>query len=303
MIDSVTVEAPAKINLGLKVYPKRADGYHNIESIFCRIKLADLIKVSLISQKDTCIVKCENMVLPENNTFTATYKAFCVLTGVRDGVLVEVTKHIPAGGGLGGGSSDASSFLNSIDRLFCTRLSSSAYDYLSGQIGSDVFFFSKALMACKRKDISSENDNFTAIVGGRGEVVTQIAARNDFSLLLVLPGVSVSTKVAYTLVDETIARGLNRGSKGFFSAGEPELSLEQIYKMPVDDWTFVNDFTKPVVKKYPVIGKAISDLKSCGASFADMSGSGSTVFGIFKSASEALRAQSELSGSWRTVLA
>jgi len=215
--------------------------------------------------------------------------------------LVEVTKRIPAGGGLGGGSSDASSFIQSINSLFGTHLDSNALDYLSGQVGSDVFFFTKALLADENKNAESPiKSNFASIVGGRGEIVTQIAARNDFYLLLVLPGVSVSTKVAYTLVDEAMSGSLVNLSDDFVKSNN---SLEQIYRMPIHNWSFVNDFTNPVCAVYPKIRQAIDDLKSSGAAFADMSGSGSTVFGVFESKSDAIKAKTMLSGIWQTVLA
>jgi len=164
MFDSNTVLAPAKINLGLKVYPRREDGFHNIESIFLTVPLYDELKVSLTDTDDTCVVKCKEMQLPAENTVTQAYKAFCVLTGIHKGVSVEIKKRIPAGGGLGGGSSDSSSFLKSIDTLLGTNLSESDLLDISGKVGSDVFFFTKAL--CSGYDASV--DSYSALVKGRG---------------------------------------------------------------------------------------------------------------------------------------
>ena len=312
MLDRITSLAPAKINLGLKVYSKRADGYHDIESIFTTVNLCDHVTVSLLDKDNECIVRCGSLVLPENNTFVMAYKAFCVLTGIKRGVLVEVTKNIPLGSGLGGGSSDASSFLKSIDILFNTQLGTSDLDLLSGQVGSDVFFFTHALAECKSEADLCEYNNFTAIVRGRGEIITQIVGRSDFSLLLVLPSVSVSTKVAYTLVDKAISRRLalsgendknNKKSVKNGFIGDFALSLDKIYSKRIEDWSFVNDFTEPVCELYPEIGLAISALKRYGAVFADMSGSGSTVFGVFNDKSDALEAKAKLSRDWQVVLA
>ena len=189
MLRSLTVQAPAKINLGLRVFPMRADGYHEIESIFTTVNLCDTITVQVLDQKDVCKVDCEGMVLPEENTFTKAYKAFCVLTGIRDGVHVHVTKRIPAGGGLGGGSSDSSSFIKSIDTLFGTQLSDSALLDIAGQVGSDVYFFTRRLV--EKSKVKSEETGFSAIVRGRGEIINPIEIRNDFSVLLVFPGVHV----------------------------------------------------------------------------------------------------------------
>jgi len=292
MFDSLTVHAPAKINLGLTVLPERGDGYHNIKSIFTTVSLADEISVALNGKKNTCLVSCEGMVLPQENTFTASYKAFCVLTGCDYGCSVKVTKHIPSGGGLGGGSSDASSFIQSIDTLCGTHLSSEALVSLAEKVGSDVFFFTKALL---EKD---GGGSFAAIVTGRGETVKKIAPRRDYSVVLVFPGVSVSTKEAYLLVDK------KRGEGSICAAQDccAEV-LEAQYRKPVRDWNFKNDFTVPVCERYGVIKEALEALRNAGADFADMSGSGTTVFGIFEERDKALQAQGVLASKWESVIA
>ena len=141
MSDSITVLAPAKINLGLEIYPRRADGYHGLHSIFTTVGLFDEICVSKIDEKNTCIVDSFGMDLPNQNTITAAYKAFCVLTGIDLGVHVSIKKRIPSGGGLGGGSSDASSFIQSVNNLFKAGLGIDSLSAIAGKVGSDVFFF------------------------------------------------------------------------------------------------------------------------------------------------------------------
>ena len=291
MCDSITVPAPAKINLGLKVFPKRADGYHDIQSVFQTVCLFDEITVSLEGEKNTCRVECDAFPLPEENTFTAAYKAFCVLTGIDKGVHVSVEKRIPAGGGLGGGSSDASSFIQSLDNLFGTKLDFSSLNQLAGKVGSDVFFFTHALNADGRKRYS-HFEPYAAYVEGRGELVRQIECRNDFSVVLVLPGVSVSTKTAYGLVDREMEKC------GFIQGENPE----SIYRKKICDWNFVNDFTVPVAREYVQVASALEKLKKSGAVFADMSGSGSTVFGVFDDKSDALKAKKMLEREYVTVL-
>src|SRR5574344_35556 len=296
MFDSLTVRSPAKINLVLHVLPRRADGYHNIESIFTTVSLGDEIIIAPTNLKNTCSVECREMSLPRENTFTAAYKAFCVLTGVDDGVSVTVTKHIPAGGGLGGGSSDASSFIKSIDTLFGTQLSSTALISLAGEVGSDCYFFMQALLA-RESNPSHDfpSNNFAAVVTGRGEVVKQIAVRNDYEMLLVLPNVSVSTKEAYARGDEcNLSRNdvhCNRGENGEGC----HKALVDIYGKPVHEWCFVNDFTAPVCRAFPKINEALEAVKKSGADFADMSGSGSTVFGVYETREKVLQAQEVLS--------
>ncbi len=290
--------APAKINLGLKVFPKRADGYHDIASIFSTVSLCDSVTVELLDGAETrncCIVDCDGMILPDDNTLTKTYKAFCVLTGIDRGVHVKVEKKIPAGGGLGGGSSDSSAFLKSIDILFGTRLSNSDLMNISGKVGSDVFFFTEA--QCSIKDDSDFlGKRFSAFVSGRGEKIKRIEARNDFSVLLVFPGESVSTPLAYRLVDSretAVAENVSLLDCN---------SLESVYRLPVVEWTFENDFTVPVAGAFPKVGEALECLRSSGADFVDMSGSGSTVFGVFADRDQAVFAKRHLEVRWRTAL-
>ena len=296
MRGSITIQAPAKINLGLKVYPKRSDGYHDIASIFTTTSLHDTIKVSLTERNNTCFVSCSSMVLPSDNTFTKAYKAFCVLTGMDRGVSVEVTKRIPSGGGLGGGSSDASSFIKSIDTLLDTQLRAEDMLSIAGAVGSDVFFFTKSLL--ERDAGLCGSDRFAAYVGGRGEIVEPIEARDDFGILLVFPGVSVSTKEAYSLVDES----LNTGICSEETECEKSFLLRE-YSKPVREWAFQNDFATPVTELYPVIGDAMKALVLSGASFVDMSGSGSTVFGIYEDSFAAAQAKAKLEKCWHAVLA
>ena len=295
MLDSITVPAPAKINLGLKVFPKRADGYHDIQSVFQTVRLFDEVTVSLIKGKNTCIVECDTLQLPEENTFTLAYKAFCVLTGINTGVHVFVKKRIPSGAGLGGGSSDASSFIQSLDSLFGTKLGFSSLTEIAGKVGSDVFFFTHALFADGKKRFRSF-EPFAAYVEGRGEKVRQIECRNDFSVLLVLPGVSVSTKTAYGLVDMEHEKNINA------CCSVQEENPESIYRKDICRWNFVNDFTVPVAREFEPVADALKKLKASGALFADMSGSGSTVFGIFADTKDAEKAKKLLDGRYVTVL-
>ncbi|MBR6081011.1 MAG: hypothetical protein IKP60_12755 [Treponema sp.] len=295
MRKGLTVSAPAKINLGLRVFPRRDDGYHDIESIFTTVALCDFVTVELcdgLDERNTCVVDCvgeRRIQLPDDNTFSRAYKAFCVLTGNDRGVHVTVDKKIPAGGGLGGGSSDSSSFIKSIDTMLGTRLTESDLDKISAQVGSDVYFFSRAKFS-EAGDGSMEK-RFAALVGGRGEQVSPLEPRNDFSVLLVFPGETVPTPMAYGLVDMA---GTRRRSG--------DESLAEIYGRPVRDWTFVNDFTVPVGQKFPRILNVLDAVKTSGADFVDMSGSGSTVFGVFEDRDRAEFAKGRLDRDWRTVL-
>lgn len=281
MPKQLTVRAPAKINLHLRVLPlmqsNRNDGYHDIESLFQAVALYDELVVSEADGFGVCSVHCSAVKLPLKNTLTAAYTEFCDLTGVKGSVAVDVTKCIPSGAGLGGGSSDAAAMLIALDRLFNTGLDKKCMMQLACRIGSDVAFFLSS--GC-------------AVVTGRGEFIREITLRTDICFVLVQPEVHSSTAKAYKLLDEYVNRG-----KALMFPGVAD--LEAVYKKPVAQWTFVNSFTEPLTELYPVIADALRDVKASGAHFADMTGSGSVVYGVFPSVHEAENAYTRLCGAWK----
>ncbi len=286
MLSKIVLSASAKVNLGLRVLPKRKDGYHNIESIFQTVHLADKLIITPSEKIGNCTVNCQGMVLEDDNTLTKTYNAYCKLTGFNSGVDVELCKLIPAGGGLGGGSSDAASFLQGLCRLNGQTLTDELADEVASRVGSDVFFFLHSGQ--------TENTPGCALVSGRGEICKKIKPRKDLYFVLIFPEVHSSTKEAYALIDEAYEAGR-------FTVCPEYEKLEAIYNSPVKDWTFENSFTSVLIDKYPVIAKAIGDMKRSGALWADMSGSGATVFGAFDSSVAAQKARTLLQHSWRIV--
>ena len=282
----ISGRAYAKVNFGLRVLPGRSDGFHGIESIFQTVDLYDELTLTTVAEKG-CFVHCSSMKLPENNTLTKAYNAFCKIVGCEvPGVRVELKKGIPSGGGLGGGSSDAAALTRMLERLCNVRLSDSELDNIAAETGSDVFFF----MHCDDKGRGC------ALVSGRGEGVKKIHGRDDLFLVLIFPEVSSSTKEAYALVDEALACGNVLISPEFDE-------LELVYRRPPENWTFINTFTPVISAKYKDIGRAIEALRALDCEYAEMSGSGSTVFGIFSSRQEAESAVKELAGSWNCKLA
>ncbi len=278
--------AYAKVNFGLRVLPGRADGFHGIESIFQTVDLYDELTLTTTAEKG-CYVHCSDMELPEYNTLTKAYNAFCKVVSCEvPGVKIELKKGIPSGGGLGGGSSDAAALTRMLETLCDVRLSDSELDNIAAETGSDVFFF----MHC------DEKGRGCALVSGRGEVVEKIHGREDLFLILIFPKVSSSTKEAYALVDEALARGKVLVSPEFDE-------LELVYRSPPENWTFINTFTPVISAKYIDIGRAIEALRALDCRYAEMSGSGSTVFGVFSSRQEAESAVKELTGSWNCKLA
>lgn len=275
MPNEIREYASAKINLNLLVLPRREDGFHEIESIFQVISVRDELTVIPADGYDSCTIECQDMILPENNTLALAYKAFGKVTGIRSrAVSVSLVKKIPSGGGLGGGSSDAAALVRALEKLNGIKLSEEQLDVIASDVGSDVFFF----MHC------DGGAGGCAVVTGRGENVLKICRRSDLFFVLVFPGVHSSTREAYSLVDErnSAVRGICRIDE-FPRAKD----LERIYNLPVGKWSFMNSFTDVLSEKYPEIKHSIEELKAQKALFCDVSGSGSTVFGVFASRCDA----------------
>ncbi len=286
MNQEISARAYAKINFGLRVLPGRSDGFHGIESIFQTVELFDELTVT-VTDTNLCEVICPSMLLPKKNTLTAAYEAFCEIAGVEvPGIRVNLKKGIPSGGGLGGGSSDAAALIRILEKLCRIRLSDTQKDIIAGNTGSDVFFF----MHC------NDEGKGSALVSGRGEKVQIINPCDEKFLVLIFPEVSSSTKEAYALVDEAFAQGNILVSPEFDE-------LELVYRRPPENWTFINTFTPVISAKYLDIGRAIEALKALDCDYAEMSGSGSTVYGVFASRLLAESAVEKLAGSWNCKLA
>ena len=276
--------AYAKINLNLRVFPERGDGFHNIESIFQTIDLFDELVVS-VCDKTGCSIECDNFDLPQKNTLITAYQAFMEVSGNIPGIKLRLKKGIPSGGGLGGGSSDAAAFVRVLEKISGNKLSDSQLDYIAAKTGSDVFFF----MHC------DDEGRGCALVSGRGENIVSIVPRKDLFILLLFPNVSSSTKEAYALVDKVLAKRDDLQYPTFSD-------LEIMYRQSPKEWRFTNTFTPVLCKRYDVIGAALGDLKKSSAEYTDMSGSGSTVFGVFTNEQEAVKSCHLLSKTWKCEL-
>ena len=275
--DAVSLCAYAKINIHLKVLAKRKDGFHNLESIFQRISIADYLSLEKSSDSRSCTVESPLMPLPVGNTLTEAWKAFCNVSDVDTGVRVRLIKNLPAGSGLGAGSSDAAALLKAANELFAMPLSDFELTTLALQVGSDVPFFLKSS---------------AGIVTGRGEVFEPIRARTDCFGILIWPDVQSSTKEAYELLDNQ----KEASSHECEAWGYEKLAAQ--YMAPFKTWCFVNDFQPVLEQHYPVIGRVRKELYEQGAAFAQMSGSGSAVFGLFSSESLMASAFQVLAKRW-----
>lgn len=257
-MNRIVMHAHAKINLGLEVLQKRPDGYHDIQSVFVPLGLHDVIT---IEPAETLSVVCTPEVtsIPEENlVWKAAIAASAAAGNQRCGAKITVEKHIPAGGGLGGGSSDAASTILGLNTMFSWNLSATVLHNLACSLGSDVPFFLQS---------------FPAIVSGRGDVVVPIDIHIPWTFVLVFPGISVSTPWAYGQLGRTESYPQ--------STKISEESLKSLVNKEVGELAIINDFESVVFARYPELAVIKQDLINIGALAAWMSGSGSTMVGLF----------------------
>ena len=264
---SIKIKSPAKINLGLKVIGKRSDGYHNIETIFQMVSLYDDIT---LTESDTGItLHSNNRDIPLNGK-NLTYKAAYLLrerTGVKKGVKIEIDKNIPISAGLGGGSSNAAATLLGLNYIWELRLSKEDLLSIARLLGADVPFFLSGVRA---------------LGTGRGDELQILPVTHKFYVILINPRLSISTEWVYKNLKLELTKDIKNINIKKFISGKGEIgNIRDILS---------NDLESVVIEKYDVIGRMKELLLSAGASGSLMSGSGSTVFGIFKDYSSAKQA-------------
>ncbi len=245
----------AKINLGLNIVSKRPDGYHNIETVFYPVALTDALEL-LPSSADETVLSVSGFLVegsPENNLV---YKAYRLLADKFNLPACEIKLHkaIPFGAGLGGGSADAAFILKMLNEMYSLSLSDKELAQYAIQLGADCpfFIYNTPMFA---KGLGNEFEQITLSLKG-------------YTMVLIKPEESVSTAEAYSCVQPAV----------------PQFSLIDVIKRPVEDWKMLmyNDFEKSVFGQHPIIGEIKDSLYKSGAVYASMSGSGATVFGIFK---------------------
>ena len=278
----VAVPAPAKVNLFLRVLERRPDGYHEIDTLFQAISLADEVHVELGGSGIRLEVDGPDLGPVVDNLAFRAAESLADAAGWTGGVRIGLAKRIPAGAGLGGGSSDAAAVLRAL---------STALDFgdrkrllrIAAELGSDVPFFL--------------GGSALARGGGRGEILDSLDALPAAELVVVSPPVHVSTAVAYRTLSERREPGVRRS---------PVRPLD----WAPDSWEEVtsvawNDFQPLVCGTHPEVGRALEALETVGAGTALMSGSGSSVFGIFGGREEAEDAADRLRSTlgWPCVAA
>lgn len=289
------IHAPAKINWSLNVLKKRDDSYHNIISLMHCIKLFD--ELTFESSDKIEILSDLNIPLEQN----LIYKALSLLKelySVNKGARIILKKTIPTGAGLGGGSSDAAYTLLGLNRLWNLSLNRKELTEIALKIGSDVPFF----LHCP-----------LCIVEGKGDIIHPLDIHISYPLLLVKPSIDISTSWAYKILAES--RSFQKQHLEI-EAFNNELTKYKDYR---DNIKLIhkallqknivqlknllkNDFEPIITTHFAVIGDIKERLLKAGASIAMMSGSGSTVFGVFKDTQEALKASKEFHSFWHQVV-
>ncbi len=260
------VAAQAKLNLWLKVGARDESGYHEIGTIFHRIDLVDDLVVRATGASRTLDVR--GPAVPpgglgptEKNLAWRAAAAYAERTGWPRGFAIELTKNIPVGGGLGGGSADAGAVLRALNALANRPLHEAALRAVAEQIGADVPFLA--------------SEHTAAVAGGRGEQLMPFAPLPVRPVLLIVPNFAIGTADAYRWLDEA------RADEGPRTLTD-HVSLQMLTRWDLMAQFSENEFEPVVERRHPEIRRYRERLESAGARIARMSGSGSTVFGVFE---------------------
>jgi 4-diphosphocytidyl-2-C-methyl-D-erythritol kinase len=249
---AMKLRAPAKVNLQLKICGRRADGFHDIETLLAPISLADELSVE-ISDGTAATISCDDPNVPgaPDNLAAKAANEYARHTGRRFGLQISIRKRIPIGAGLGGGSSDAAAVLLALDRVFDTKLGPPELEKLAAKVGSDVPFFIRGQ---------------SAICRGRGEIIQPFELPEPLSLLLLKPPFGVETSWAYQSWST---------SRAICEAAQEEQDLGSV--------KIFNFLERPVFEKFlllPVMKDWLRRQPEVRA--AAMSGSGSAIFAVLK---------------------
>lgn len=265
----------AKINLGLNIVERRSDGYHNIETVFYPINLTDVLEIVPAQ----C---CESTLTTYGNHVDCPAEKNLVMKALRlmqqhynvPEVDIYLYKHIPDGAGLGGGSSDASSTMLMLNEMFELGVAKEELARLAAKLGADcpIFIYNQPMMAT-----------------GIGDVFSNVEVNlKGLWLLLVKPDVSVPTAVAYSRVKPAPSTS----------------SLEEDVAANVSQWNGVvkNDFEPSVFAAYPELADIKHEIETGGALYASMSGSGSSIFGIFNNVNMAEKVRAKFNNCFTSVI-
>jgi len=278
---NITLKSNSKINIGLRILGKREDGYHLIETVFQEIDFHDEINVEK-NNSGIFTIECNNKSLEaDNNIIMKTANLIKPLLPVNFGAHFKLKKNIPIGAGLGGGSANAAVVLKYLFNYSeKSKINDNGKDRLlskyAEKIGADVPFFIKG---------------HTAYATGIGEKLEQLFFPKEWFVLLIIPKINISTNWAYNSLNISLTDKIKNTILSSY--------LKNGFK-----WQFFeNDFEKIIIPAYPQIGLIKKRLKKNDAVFTSLSGSGSTVYGIFENLSSAKKAKSNLQEFGKVVIA
>ncbi len=278
---SIALPSFAKINLGLSILHKRDDGFHELETILQQINLKDEIQISLAGSGEISLI-CSQPGIPtdESNLCCQAARLFQKQAKIRSGINIKLTKNIPWGAGLGGGSSNAAVTLLALNKLCETNFNVEILKEMSAQLGSDIPFFI---------------EGGTKFAFGRGEKLKTLNNNCKYNhILIVIPNVKISTKWAYSNLNLDLTnKEKNVTLSSFKDRGAVNLDIFEALK---------NDFEDVIFLKYPLLGEIKTQLLERKAVFTSLSGSGSALFGVFKTNSDVLEAQSLFEKKFRTFV-
>lgn len=276
----ISMKAYAKINLGLRILRKREDGYHDIETVFHRVNIFDEIT---LSPSPRISLTCDSCDLPfgEENLCVRAARLLQEKCNVSNGVQIQLRKHIPVGAGLAGGSSDAATTLAGLNRLWDLNLASEQLRHFALLLGSDVPYFL---------------GDQSAYALGRGEQLEYFSLDLPFWIVIVYPNLHISTAWAYQQIQ------IGNSAAGQNGARMKDV-LEELLPSPQRLATFLpNEFEPIVANAYPAVAQVKKSLYDLGAEFAQMSGSGSSVYGLFTEERNALQAKEKLNKNRQTFI-
>lgn len=246
----------AKINLGLRITEKRPDGYHNLETVFYPVPLSDALEVTeRPDDTEPILFRQTGIEVPGQSTDNLVMKAYHLLNQNFHLPPIEINliKKTPLGAGLGGGSSDAAYMLKLLNSQFGLQLSDTELEAYAASLGADCAFFIK---------------NQPTYAEGIGNLFSPIAlSLKGYRIIIVKPEVAISTREAFANI----------------TPQKPERSLKELIQHPIEEWKtlLVNDFEASIFPKHPLIRTLKERFYEAGAIYAAMSGSGSSVFGLF----------------------
>lgn len=277
----IAVKAPAKVNLHLEVLGPRADGYHELWTLFQSIDLADeLVVDSIDGQMLSLTVEPGGVVSSgDDNLVVVAATALREYAGVRNGASFHLRKRIPVGAGLGGGSADAAAALVVLDRLWDLRLTPEELGKVAASVGSDVAFFLHGGLALGR---------------GRGEKIFPLPDLEELAVVVGIPSLRLSTAEVFSLLGPRLTSRKPDATVDAFTAGSREPGTGE------PPWGRLrNDLEEAVTPSRQEIERLVHSIRATGPLHASMSGSGSAVFGIYPDSATAQRVVRRIGNEWQ----